>query len=182
LVHGGGQEKGLRSSTENIPGILGIGKAAEIAYDRLTPDGQRVSAMRDKIIRKVLDEIPLSYLNGHPTLRLPNNANFRFDGVEGESLVLSLDNKGIAASTGSACSSKKLRPSHVLLAIGLNEVQAHGSLRLTLGRENSDEEVDYVLEVLPEVVSKMRAISPLWKKKIEVEKWRGKVSVQLEAR
>lgn len=182
LVHGGGQEKGLRSSTENIPGIVGMGKAAEIAGNQLVPDGQRVSAMRDKIICKVLEEIPLSYLNGHPTQRLPNNASFRFDGVEGESLALSLDNKGIAASTGSACSSKKLKPSHVLLAIGLNEVQAHGSLRLTLGRENTDEEVGYVLEVLPEVVSKMRAISPLWKKKIEVEKWRGKVSVQLEAR
>ena len=182
LVHGGGQEKGLRSSTENIPGIVGMGKAAEIAANQLVPDGQRVSAMRDKIICKVLEEIPLSYLNGHPTQRLPNNTSFRFDSVEGESLVLSLDNKGIAASTGSACSSKKLKPSHVLLAIGLNEVQAHGSLRLTLGRENTDEEVGYVLEVLPEVVSKMRAISPLWKKKIEVEKWRGKVSVQLEAR
>ena len=182
LVHGGGQEKGLRSSTENIPGIVGMGKAAEIAGNQLVPDGQRVSAMRDKIICKVLEEIPLSYLNGHPTQRLPNNASFRFDGVEGESLALSLDNKGIAASTGSACSSKKLKPSHVLLAIGLNEVQAHGSLRLTLGRENTDEEVGYVIEVLPEVVSKMRAISPLWKKKIEVEKWRGKVSVQLEAR
>ena len=182
LVHGGGQEKGLRSSTENIPGIVGMGKAAEIAGNQLVPDGQRVSAMRDKIICRVLEDIPLSYLIGHPTQRLPNNASFRFDGVEGESLVLSLDNKGIAASTGSACSSKKLKPSHVLLAIGLNEVQAHGSLRLTLGRENTDEEVGYVLEVLPEVVSKMRAISPLWKKKIEVEKWRGKVSVQLEAR
>lgn len=182
LVHGGGQEKGLRSSTENIPGIVGMGKAAEIAGNQLVPDGQRVSAMRDKIICKVLEEIQLSYLNGHPTQRLPNNASFRFDSVEGESLVLSLDNKGIAASTGSACSSKKLKPSHVLLAIGLNEVQAHGSLRLTLGRENTDEEVGYVIEVLPEVVSKMRAISPLWKKKIEVEKWRGKVSVQLEAR
>jgi len=182
LVHGGGQEKGLRSSTENIPGIVGMGKAAEIAGNQLVPDGQRVSAMRDKIICKVLEDIPLSYLNGHPTQRLPNNASFRFDSVEGESLVLSLDNKGIAASTGSACSSKKLKPSHVLLAIGLNEVQAHGSLRLTLGRNNTDEEVGYVIEVLPEVVSKMRAISPLWKNKIEVEKWRGKVSVQLEAR
>ena len=182
LVHGGGQEKGLRSSTENIPGIVGMGKAAEIAGNQLVPDGQRVSAMRDKIICRVLEDIPLSYLNGHPTQRLPNNASVRFDGVEGESLALSLDNKGIAASTGSACSSKKLKPSHVLLAIGLNEVQAHGSLRLTLGRENTDEEVGYVIEVLPEVVSKMRAISPLWKKKIEVEKWRGKVSVQLEAR
>jgi cysteine desulfurase len=159
-----------------------MGKAAEIAGNQLVPDGQRVSAMRDKIICRVLEDIPLSYLNGHPTQRLPNNASFRFDGVEGESLALSLDNKGIAASTGSACSSKKLKPSHVLLAIGLNEVQAHGSLRLTLGRENTDEEVGYVIEVLPEVVSKMRAISPLWKKKIEVEKWRGKVSVQLEAR
>ena len=182
LIHGGGQERGLRSSTENIPGIVGFGKAAEIAYARMIPDGQRVSAMRDSIINGVLNQIPLSYLNGHPTQRLPNNVSFRFDGIEGESLVLSLDGKGVAASTGSACSSKKLRPSHVLMAIGLNEVQAHGSLRLTLGRENTEEEVSYILEVLPEVVSKMRAISPLWQKKIEVEKWRGKVSVHPEAR
>jgi len=180
LVHGGGQEKGLRSSTENIPGIVGFGRAAEIAYARMTPDRERVSAMRDRIIRNVLNQIPLSYLNGHPTQRLPNNASFRFEGVEGESLVLSLDGKGVAASTGSACSSKKLRPSHVLMAIGLNEVQAHGSLRLTLGRENTEEEVSYVIQVLPEVVAKMRAISPLWQKRIEVEKWRGKVSVQPE--
>lgn len=181
VIHGGGQEKGLRSSTENIPGIVGIGKAAEIAYERMIPDAQHMSAMRNRIITHVLSEIPLSYLNGHPTQRLPNNAHFRFDGVEGESLILSLDGKGIAVSTGSACSSKKLRPSAVLMAIGLNEVQAHGSLRLTLGRENTEEEVSYVLDVLPEVVSKMRAISPLWQKKIEVEKWRGKVSVQPEA-
>ena len=181
LVHGGGQEKGLRSSTENIPGIVGIGKAAEIAYSMMIQDGKRVSAMRDRIINDVLSEISLSYLNGHPTQRLPNNASFRFDGLEGESLVLSLDGKGLAASTGSACSSKKLRPSHVLLAIGLNEVQAHGSLRLTLGRENTEEEVSYLLQVLPEVVSKMRAISPLWQKKIDVEKWRGKASVEPEA-
>jgi len=180
LVHGGGQEKGLRSSTENIPGIVGFGKAAEIVYARMTPDRERVSAIRDRIIRNVLKQIPLSYLNGHPTQRLPNNASFRFEGVEGESLVLSLDGKGVAASTGSACSSKKLRPSHVLMAIGLNEVQAHGSLRLTLGRENTEVEVSYVIKVLPEVVSKMRAISPLWQKRIEVEKWRGKVSVQPE--
>jgi cysteine desulfurase len=182
LVHGGGQEKGLRSSTENIPGIVGIGKAAEIAYARMIPDREHVSAMRDRVINGVLNQIPLSYLNGHPTQRLPNNVSLRFDGVEGESLVLSLDGKGIAASTGSACSSKKLRPSHVLLAIGFNEVQAHGSLRLTLGRGNTEEEVSYLLEVLPEVMSKMRAISPLWQKKIEVEKWRGKVSVHPEAR
>lgn len=181
VIHGGGQEKGLRSSTENVPGIVGLGRAAEVAYERMIPDAERMSTMRNRIITHVLSEIPLSYLNGHPTQRLPNNAHFRFDGVEGESLILSLDGKGIAASTGSACSSKKLRPSAVLMAIGLNEVQAHGSLRLTLGRENTEEEASYVLDVLPEVVSKMRAISPLWQKKIEVEKWRGKVSVQPEA-
>lgn len=164
FVHGGGHEKGLRSSTENVPGIVGLGKACELAKERLMEDSQRLNRMRDSIIKGTLDNIEESYLNGHPTNRLPNNANFRFNAVEGESLVLSLDSKGIAASTGSACSSKKLEPSHVLRAIGLTEIEAHGSLRLTLGRENTDEEVGYLLDVLPTVVERLRKISPLWKK------------------
>jgi len=162
VMHGGGHEKGLRPSTENVPGIVGLGKACELAESRMEEDMKNMIRLRNKLIEGVL-EIEESYLNGHPEKRLPNNAHFRFEAVEGESLLLSLDDKGIAGSTGSACSSKKLKPSHVLLAIGLNEVQAHGSLRLTLGRENTEEEIDYVIETLPEIVEKLRAMSPLWK-------------------
>ncbi|MCD6147005.1 MAG: cysteine desulfurase NifS [Thermoplasmata archaeon] len=163
IIHGGGHEKGLRPSTENVPGIVGLGKACELAEKRMEEDMKRMQRLRDKLIKSVL-EIEESYLNGHPEKRLPNNAHFRFAAVEGESLILSLDDKGIAGSTGSACSSKKLKPSHVLMAIGLNEVQAHGSLRLTLGRENTEEEIDYVIEVLPPILEKLRAMSPLWKR------------------
>jgi len=162
VMHGGGHEKGLRPSTENVPGIVGLGKACELAESRMEEDMKNMIRLRNKLIAGVL-EIEESYLNGHPEKRLPNNAHFRFTAVEGESLLLSLDDKGIAGSTGSACSSKKLKPSHVLMAIGLNEVQAHGSLRLTLGRENTEEEIDYVVDVLPEIVGKLRAMSPLWK-------------------
>ena len=163
IIHGGGHEKGLRPSTENVPGIVGLGKACELAEKRMEEDMKRMQRLRDRLIKGVL-EIEESYLNGHPEKRLPNNAHFRFAAVEGESLILSLDDKGIAGSTGSACSSKKLKPSHVLMAIGLNEVQAHGSLRLTLGRENTEEEIDYVIEVLPPILEKLRAMSPLWKR------------------
>jgi len=163
IIHGGGHEKGLRPSTENVPGIVGLGKACELAEKRMEEDMKKIRRLRDKLIKGVL-EIEESYLNGHPEKRLPNNAHFRFTGVEGESLILSLDDKGVAGSTGSACSSKKLRPSHVLMAIGLNEVQAHGSLRLTLGRENTEEEVEYVMEVLPPILERLRAMSPLWKR------------------
>ena len=162
VMHGGGHEKGLRPSTENVPGIVSLGKACELAESRMEEDMKNMIRLRNKLVEGVL-EIEESYLNGHPEKRLPNNAHFRFEAVEGESLLLSLDDKGIAGSTGSACSSKKLKPSHVLLAIGLNEVQAHGSLRLTLGRENTEEEIDYVIETLPEIVEKLRAMSPLWK-------------------
>jgi len=172
IIHGGGHERGLRSSTENIPGIVGFGKACELAKKRMDKDVPYLIKLRDKLINNTLNTIKESYLNGHSTKRLPNNAHFRFTAIEGESLIMSLDDKGIAASTGSACSSKKLEPSHVLMAIGLNEVEAHGSLRLTLGRENTDEELEYVLEVLPEVVERLREISPLWKKDFEIEKWR----------
>lgn len=178
FTHGGGHEKGLRSSTENISGIVGLGKATELANQRMDSDMKYMTRLRDKLIKVVLDSIKDSYLNGHPLQRLPNNAHFRFTGIEGESLVLGLDEKGVAASTGSACSSKKLEPSHVLTAIGLNEVEAHGSLRLTLGRENTEEEIDYVLEVLPEVVERLRKISPLWGKKLELEKWKKKMAVE----
>lgn len=172
IIHGGGHERGLRSSTENIPGIVGFGKACELAKKRMDKDVPHLIKLRDTLIPNTVNTIEESYLNGHPKERLPNNAHFRFTAIEGESLIMSLDDEGIAASTGSACSSKKLEPSHVLMAIGLNEVEAHGSLRLTLGRENTDEEVEYVLEVLPEVVERLREISPLWKKEFEIERWR----------
>lgn len=164
IMNGGGHERGLRSGTENVPGIVGMGKAAELAKSRMTDDFGNLAGMRDRLIRRVLSEIEESYLNGHPTKRLPNNAHFRFSGIEGESLLLSLDEKAVAASTGSACSSKKLMPSHVLMAIGLNEVQAHGSLRLTLGRKNTRDDVEYVCDSLVEVIKRLREISPLWKR------------------
>ncbi len=164
VLHGGGHERGLRSSTENVAGIVGFAKACEICRRRMHEDAEKITRLRDKIIKEVL-KIEESYLTGHPTKRLPNNASFYFKGIEGESLVLMLDAKGIATSTGSACSSKKLQASHVLLAIGIRPEDAHGSLRVTLGRENTEEEIDYFLEVLPEVVEELRKISPMWHKK-----------------
>ena len=164
VLHGGGHEKGMRSSTENVAGIVGFAKACEICRRRMHVDADKITRLRDKIIKEVL-KIEESYLTGHPTRRLPNNASFYFKGIEGESLVLMLDAKGIATSTGSACSSKKLQASHVLLAIGIRPEDAHGSLRVTLGRENTEEEIDYFLEVLPEVVEELRKISPMWHKK-----------------
>jgi cysteine desulfurase len=164
VLHGGGHEKGLRSSTENVAGIVGFAKACEICRRRMREDAKKITRLRDKIIKEVL-KIEESYLTGHPIKRLPNNASFYFKGIEGESLVLMLDAKGISTSTGSACSSKKLQASHVLLAIGIRPEDAHGSLRVTLGRENTEEEIDYFLEVLPEVVEELRKISPMWHKK-----------------
>jgi cysteine desulfurase len=158
-LHGGGHERNLRSSTENVPGIVGFGKACELAKQRL-PEEAKLADLRNRLIKGIL-ETKDSYLNGHPAKRLPNNANFRFSYIEGESMVLNLDMKGISASTGSACSSTSLEPSHVLLAIGLKPEEAHGSLRLTLGLGNTQEDVDYVVSVLPEIVNKLRMISPL---------------------
>ena len=169
FIHGGGHEGGIRSSTENIPGIVGFAKACELSKERMKKDNSHIKKLRNKLIKEV-SSIEESYLNGHPEKRLSNNAHFRFSAIEGESLLLSLDVKGIAASTGSACSSTKLQASHVLMAIGLNEVEAHGSLRLSLGRKNTVEEIDYVLEVLPDIVSNLRKMSPLWKKNIEYDK------------
>jgi len=175
IIHGGGHEGGMRSSTENVAGIVGLGKAAELARERLAADVPYLISLRDKLTKGALESIPESHLNGHPSKRLANNAHFRFAAIEGESLIMSLDAKGIAGSTGSACSSKKLLPSHVLLAIGLNEVEAHGSLRLTLGRENTNEDVDYVLNALQEIVGNLRSISPLWGKRLEFEKWKQRM-------
>ena len=161
LLHGGGHQKGLRSGTENIPGIVGLGKACELAKKRMSIDRPRLKKLRDCLIKGVKD-IKGSYLNGHPTERLVNNAHFRFSGIEGEALIMRLNQMGIAASTGSACSSKKLEASHVLRAIGIDEVEAHGSVRFSLGRSNSDSDIHYVLDNLPCIISELRAISPLW--------------------
>jgi len=161
IVHGGGHEKGLRSSTLNVPGIIGLGKACELAKERMQKDMKYLRSLRDKLIKNVL-QIEESYLNGHPEKRLVNNAHFRFAGVEGEAMLLAMDAKGIATSTGSACSSKKLQASHVLAAIGLDPEYAHGSIRLSIGRETTEEDVMYVCESLSEVVEKLRQMSPLW--------------------
>jgi cysteine desulfurase len=161
LAHGGGHEKGFRSSTLNTPGIVGLGKACELGKKRMNKDLSHIKNLRDNLIKNVL-KIEESYLNGHPEKRLVNNAHFRFTAIEGESLNLMLDEKGIAAATGSACSSKKLQASHVLLAIGLDPAEAHGSIRLSLGRTSSIEDVEYVSDVLPKIVKNLRNMSPLW--------------------
>ncbi|MCX6775577.1 MAG: cysteine desulfurase NifS [Candidatus Micrarchaeota archaeon] len=164
LLHGGGHERGMRSGTENVPGIVGFGAASELGLKRMEKDSEKMIMLRDRLIKETL-KIEDSWLNGHPVKRLPNNAHFCFGLIEGESLILYLDERGIAASTGSACSSKSLEPSHVLLRIGLKHEEAHGSLRLSLGRENTKEEIGHVLEVLPKQVEKLRAISPFKTKK-----------------
>jgi cysteine desulfurase len=161
IMHGGGQERGLRSGTENLPGIVGMGKAAELMKTEMKTEAERLSKLRDAFIKGVLERIPEAYLNGHSTMRLPNNVNVRFSYIEGESLILGLDMEGVACSSGSACTSKTLEPSHVLLAIGLAHEEAHGSLLFTLGRQNTKEDVKYVLGLLPGIVRRLRAISPL---------------------
>lgn len=161
FIHGGAQERKLRAGTENVPGIVGLGKAAELARLELPERQAHLTELRDYLIEGVLSSIDHVRLNGHRTLRLPGNANFSFEYVEGESLLLSLDLAGIAASSGSACTSGSLEPSHVLLSIGLPHEVAHGSLRLTIGRENTKEDIDFVLTVLPDIVKRLRAISPL---------------------
>jgi cysteine desulfurase len=159
---GGGQERGLRSGSENVPGIAGMAAAAEIMNREIFTEGERLQGLRDRLIREILDTIPDSHLNGHPENRLANNVNIRFDGIEGEAMLLSLKMKGIAAATGSACSSKTLEPSHTLIAMGLQHEQAHGSLGLTLGRFSRDEDVAAVLETLPAIVERLRRMSPLY--------------------
>lgn len=159
LLHGGGQENGLRSSTINIPAIVGFAKACEICKKEMKREAQRLTKLRDKLIKGVL-QIKDSHLTGHVKKRLPNNANFWFSFIEGESLVIQLDLLGIAVSTGSACSSMKLEPSHVLLAIGLKPQQAHCSLRISLGRQTKEKDIDYLIKVLPGIVKKLRKISP----------------------
>jgi cysteine desulfurase len=162
LIHGGGQERKRRAGTENIAGIVGLGKAIELATADIDGHNTRIRAMRDRLIKGVLETIPNTRLNGHPEKRLPGNFNISFEFIEGESMLLWLDDEGICASTGSACTSGSLEPSHVLLATGLPVEVSHGSLRLTLGDANTDKDVDFVLEVLPKVVSRLRDMSPLY--------------------
>ncbi len=162
LIHGGAQERNKRAGTENVPGIVGFGKAAELAHENLRERIQEKTRLRDKLIDGILENIPYTLLNGHRTQRLPNNTNISFRYIEGESLLLSLDMVGIAASSGSACTSGSLDPSHVLLSLGLTHEVAHGSLRLTIGAYNTEEEVDYVLEQLPPIVERLRQMSPLY--------------------
>jgi len=161
LVHGGEQERGRRAGTENVPAIVGLGKAVELAGQEMGKEAERLAYLRDKLIEGLGEKIDHIRLNGHPAKRLPNNVNVSVDFVEGESILLNLDLEGICASTGSACSSSSLEPSHVLLALGLAPEQAHGSLRFTVGRENTEEDMERVLEVLPGIVAKLRAMSPL---------------------
>lgn len=162
LIHGGGQERRKRAGTENLPGIVGLGKAIELATENIKGHNNIIIAKRDRLLKGILDAIPNTKLNGHPINRLPGNINVSFEFIEGESLLLLLDAAGICGSTGSACSSGSLDPSHVLLAIGLPHEMAHGSLRLSLGDLTTEEDIDYVLETLPKIVQRLRDMSPLY--------------------
>ncbi len=162
LIHGGGQERGRRAGTENVAGICGLGTAITLATENLDEKAARIKNMRDTLIDGILKTIPDTRLNGHRTDRLPGNVNFCFRYIEGEALLLRLDAKGVAASSGSACTSGSLDPSHVLLALGLPHEIAHGSLRLSIGEQNTQEDIDYVLEVLPGIVEILRMMSPLY--------------------
>ncbi|MEJ2248495.1 MAG: cysteine desulfurase family protein [Candidatus Lokiarchaeota archaeon] len=161
VIIGGGQERGLRSGSHNMQGIVGFGKATEIMKSEMSSEAARLKILRDKLIKGILETIPKSYLNGHPEIRLPNNAHFRFEYVEGESLILKLKDENIAAATGSACSSKTLEPSHTLISCGLLHEEAHGSLLFSFGRYNKESEVEKVIDVLPTVVKQLRILSPL---------------------
>jgi len=160
-VVGGGQENSMRSGTENVPGIIGFAKALELAQKNREKENKRLISLREKLIQGIFKSIPRSYLNGHPTLRLPNNANILILDIEGEALLLHLDEKGIFVSTGSACNSKSLAPSHVLLATGLPHAAVHGSIRMTLGKRTTEEDINYVLKVLPPIIEDLRKISPI---------------------
>jgi cysteine desulfurase len=165
FLHGGAQERGRRASTENVPGIVGLGKACEIAKKELPGWMKELARLRDKLKEGLFSRIDEMELNGHPALRLPKNLDLSVKYVEGESMLLNLDLQGVAVSTGSACSSGSLEPSHVMLAMGKTHEQAHGSLRFTLGRLTTDEDIDYVLEVFPPIVERLRKMSPLYKGK-----------------
>lgn len=164
FMHGGAQERARRAGTENVASIVGLGKAIELATKNLDEKAAKIKALRDRLIKEIPEKIPYVKLNGHPTDRLPGNVNFSFNFIEGEALLLMLDLNGIAASSGSACTSGSLDPSHVLLALGLPHEIAHGSLRLSIGEVNTEEDINTVLEVLPNIVQKLRDMSPLYEK------------------
>jgi cysteine desulfurase len=169
IIEGGAQERGKRAGTENVPGIMGLAAALEYAVANLEDNRKKLTALRDRLIDG-LSKIPHSILNGDRFSRLPGNVNFCFEGIEGESLLLLLDDKGISASSGSACTSGSLDPSHVLLAIGRVHDIAHGSLRLSLSEENTEEEIDYTIKCVEDVVEYLRSISPIWRDLVEGKK------------
>ena len=162
FMHGGAQERRRRAGTHNVPGIVGMGKAVEIASQTMEENGKKIAEMRDYLIAQVLEKVPYARLNGHKTSRLPNNANFCFRFIEGEGMLILLDQAGIYGSSGSACTSGSLDPSHVLLAIGLPHEIAHGSLRLTLSEETTKEDIDYTVDKLAEIIARLRSMSPLY--------------------
>ena len=164
FLYGGEQENKRRASTENVPGIVGFGEACSLAEKDMAEEEKRLTYLRDKLIEDILKRIKNSRLNGHPTKRLPGNVNVSVEGVEGESMLLSLDLAGVCASSGSACTSSILEPSHVLTAIGISPEIAHSSLRFTLGKDNNEEDINYVLKVLPEIVERLRSMSPIYQK------------------
>jgi len=170
FIFGGAQENGRRAGTENIPGIVGLGKAIELAVSEMDQETKRQSALRDKLIDGILSSVEHARLNGSRTKRLPNNVNVSFEFIEGESMLLLLDMKGIFASSGSACTSGSLDPSHVLLAIGLPHEKAHGSLRLTLGRDSTEGQIDYFLKELPPIINRLRDMSPLYENYLKSQK------------
>lgn len=159
---GGAHEGKRRAGTENVPYIVGLAAALTLSYEMQPEENERIALLRDRLVEGILDRIPHAQLTGHPVERLPNSASFVFQFIEGESILLNLDLLGVGASSGSACTSASLEPSHVLLAMGTPVHVAHGSLRLTLGRENTPEDIDYVVEILPPIVEKLRAMSPLY--------------------
>jgi cysteine desulfurase len=165
VIIGGGQERGIRSGSENIPGVVGMGAAADLMQSEMHDEVRRMEAYREQLIKNILQDVPDSHLNGHPTDRLASNSHFRFDGIEGEALLLSFKDHAIAVSTGSACTSKTLEPSHTLIATGLTHEEAHGSLQLTTGRFTEDSDIDKVIKVTPEIVSNLRRLSPIYKEK-----------------
>ncbi len=174
IIYGGGQERGLRSGTENVPGIVGFAKALELAQKNASKENKRLIKLRDKLI-KGLTKIPKCFLNGHPTKRLPNNVNVTILDIEGEAVILFLNELGIYASTGSACTSKSLDPSHVITALGLPYEAAHGSIRFTLGHSTTDKDIDFVIEVTTKVIEILRRISPLNLDSDEIQSGRGSI-------
>ena len=168
--HGGAQERRRRAGTHNVPGIVGMGKAAELAANNMEEEAGKITKLRNYLIKRVLTEIPYSRLNGHPENRLPNNANFCFRFIEGEGMLILLDQAGICGSSGSACTSGSLDPSHVLLAIGLPHEIAHGSLRLTLSGRTTTEEIDYTVDKLKEIIERLRSMSPLYEDFVKKQK------------